>query len=740
MAMLRRGGLLMLLTASLSQTAASVEAASSPTCKAGEGEAACLSKDKSSSLLQRGAHRESLGAEAKEDAPIMLLDTATSMARDRARVKLGLERNLAELDSSHYRAWKDGETCAENAQAAFEEFMETSGVGSELSDDERQHYEARVVDEMVYDCKHHGQSPTVWLADLRVALEQDKPIFTHSMASSINGASMSFQTAMQPWMLTESLRSFNERCGKNVSDEENSTMFLSTQAYLKGRAMKKLDSLPPSAFDSRTRWPSCADTIGKIHNQGRCGSCWAFGALSSVDSRMCIQSGGDFAGEAATISRGFVTSCRGGDGCRGGLASHAYRQLARGGVPSGGYDGSGCSPYFALGEGTDHFQSSHPSPPCPEQCHPSYARAIADDKFELPNYMGYQEIWPTNAAGNRAAKESMLEFGPMSFGIYANGPFMGYSQGIFDSGCGSDPNHEVVAIGWGENNGNNYWIGLNSWGPNWGIGGRFWVADCIVTDWTIPGAIRDSHVRAWPLPLPGEGGGTPVGSTTEAPTEATTEAPPEATTEAPTEAPFEVEGPCEVDDAHCVSSPNYPEGYSNRQSCTISQGFGQIHVEAFATETRYDKLKVNNREYHGTNSPNDVIPSTAITWTSDYSVTAGGWKICPPALAPTPVPTPGPTPAPTPWPTPAPTPAPKPAPTPASTVAPTSTTPAAEDEECHTALPHEECYEHLVWAKHTGVNEHPEWYPDLDSSSSLGEFQAQLHQTGHGKCKVPCVD
>eukprot|EP00404_Azadinium_spinosum_P023191 CAMPEP_0180614868 /NCGR_PEP_ID=MMETSP1037_2-20121125/31647_1 /TAXON_ID=632150 /ORGANISM="Azadinium spinosum, Strain 3D9" /LENGTH=72 /DNA_ID=CAMNT_0022634611 /DNA_START=78 /DNA_END=292 /DNA_ORIENTATION=+ len=72
MAMLRRGGLLMLLTASLSQTAASVEAASSPTCKAGEGEAACLSEDKSSSLLQRGAHRQSLGAEAKEDAPIML--------------------------------------------------------------------------------------------------------------------------------------------------------------------------------------------------------------------------------------------------------------------------------------------------------------------------------------------------------------------------------------------------------------------------------------------------------------------------------------------------------------------------------------------------------------------------------------------------------------------------------------------------------------------------------------------
>mmetsp|Transcript_40754 Transcript_40754/g.86798 ORF Transcript_40754/g.86798 Transcript_40754/m.86798 type:complete len:423 (+) Transcript_40754:91-1359(+) len=109
---------------------------------------------------------------------------------------------------------------------------------------------------------------------------------------------------------------------------------------------------------------------------------------------------------------------------------------------------------------------------------------------------------------------------------------------------------------------------------------------------------------------------------------------------------------------------------------------------------------------------------------------------------PTPAPatTPSPTPAPRPTPTPAPTPAPKPAPTPASTVAPTSTTPAAEDEECHTALPHEECYEHLVWAKHTGVNEHPEWYPDLDSSSSLGEFQAQLHQTGHGKCKVPCVD
>lgn len=64
--------------------------------------------------------------------------------------------------------------------------------------------------------------------------------------------------------------------------------------------------------------------------------------------------------------------------------------------------------------------------------------------------------------------------GPVSISIY-HGYIQGYESGIFNhKNCPIDqPTHSVLVVGYGVENGVDYWIMKNSWGTEWGEKGYF---------------------------------------------------------------------------------------------------------------------------------------------------------------------------------------------------------------------------------------------------------------------------
>ena len=182
-------------------------------------------------------------------------------------------------------------------------------------------------------------------------------------------------------------------------------------------------------------------------NQGDCGSCWIFGAMGAMESAFLIAIGeGNI--PYWDLSEQYVLSCASyGWGCDGGQTATAINFGHSTGILE-----ECCMPYTG-----NHFQ------PCDDHCMDTEGR----------RYFFGQAYYVCYSPNITAIKTALNNYGPLATSMTTYDTFDAYDGGVYVASGTQTGGHAVLIIGYNDTAG--YFIGKNSWGLDWGIGGYFYI-------------------------------------------------------------------------------------------------------------------------------------------------------------------------------------------------------------------------------------------------------------------------
>merc|ERR1711997_396233 len=269
-----------------------------------------------------------------------------------------------------------------------------------------------------------------------------------------NDPDSTFKEALNPWSDLPKEEFLKEKTGMVLPEMRGKGLVmppLHERMEQQARNQPELDAMynklssrsAPAAYNALT-----AGLVTSVKNQGQCGSCVAF-ASSGLFETCMIKAGAKKSG--LDLSDQYLVDC-------------AY----------GKYGASGCN-------GANPY---------------AYAKWLPEQGGQMPHETSYpylgtspklncnsapKTMWNSGAkvtkgtvdwtCGASKLKSLIHSKGAVAVGVAADSNFGSYKSGIFNGCTGTQANHAVLAVGYGTENGQDYWLVKNSWGKNWGENG-----------------------------------------------------------------------------------------------------------------------------------------------------------------------------------------------------------------------------------------------------------------------------
>lgn len=152
--------------------------------------------------------------------------------------------------------------------------------------------------------------------------------------------------------------------------------------------------------------------------------------------------------------------------------------MTKTGVVTGGDFGSsdGCKPY-ELQPCAHHVPPSSKYPKCPSSeysisCKKSCDSATVDYESDKTKGVDAFSLYSVEKM-----QQALMTYGPLSAAFTVYSDFPTYKSGVYKHTTGEAlGGHAILIVGWGSDNGEDYWIVKNSWNEQWGNNGYFWIA------------------------------------------------------------------------------------------------------------------------------------------------------------------------------------------------------------------------------------------------------------------------